>query len=192
METDTLVDQEKPKKQQPSRNAAAKKATYAVLSDDEDDEPEHHHLMPTIDEHDDDDDDFSILEEAPKSVKGKGRKPKNETAATRKRGSTQVASKANSQKPNANVPRVSPEKKLRKMRPSPFNKKSGTVSTGSLPNIAAAAAAAIDEAATVTARTRSKRDNRTKAVYVESDSEGEDEVEDDATEDSDFLEDDED
>ncbi|XP_074575291.1 DNA topoisomerase 2-like [Curcuma longa] len=189
METDTLVDQEKPKKQQPSRNAAAKKATYAVLSDDEDDEPEHHHLMPTIDEHDDDDDDFSILEEAPKSVKGKGRKPKNETAATRKRGSTQVASKANSQKPNANVPRVSPEKKLRKMRPSPFNKKSGTVSTGSLPNIAAAA---IDEAATVTARTRSKRDNRTKAVYVESDSEGEDEVEDDATEDSDFLEDDED
>lgn len=205
METDTLVvDQEKPKKQ-PSRNAAAKKATYAVLSDDEDDEPEHHRLMPTIDEHDDDDD-FSIIEEVPKSVKGKGRKPRNETAAaTRKRGSTQ-ASKANSQKPNTNVQpaaRVSPKKKVRKMRASPFNKKSESVSSrlpsspsasedsgGSLPNIAAA----IDEVAAVTERTRPKRDNRSKAVvYVESDSEEEeDEVEDDATEDSDFQEEDED
>ncbi|XP_042389324.1 DNA topoisomerase 2-like isoform X3 [Zingiber officinale] len=198
METDTLVvDQEKPKKQ-PSRNAAAKKATYAVLSDDEDDEPEHH-LMPTIDELDNDDD-FSINEEAPKSVKGKGRKPRNETAATRKRGSTQAASKANSQKPNTNVQpatRVSPEKKLRKMRASPFNKKSGSVLSRLTSSPSASEdsggsniAAAIDEvAAAVTGRTRPKRDNRTKAIYVESDSEGEDEVEDDGTEDSDFQED---
>ncbi|XP_042412378.1 DNA topoisomerase 2-like isoform X1 [Zingiber officinale] len=176
METDTVVSDQGKAKKQPSRNAAAKKATYA-LSSDEDDEPEQQQLlMPTIEEVDD------VVEEA--SVKAvKGRKPKNETAkATRKRGPAQ-ASKA-----------TTTSQKVRKMRASPFNKKSGSVLSKPR-NEDSSSSSSSNDATAAAARTRPKRESRTKAaVYVESDSEGEtNEVEDDdddATEDSDFQDED--
>ncbi|XP_074575235.1 DNA topoisomerase 2-like [Curcuma longa] len=159
METDTVeLDQGKTKKQ-------PRKATYTILSSDEDDEPEQQQrLMPTI-------------EEAPKSVKAKGRKPTGN--ATRKRGPTQAGKAATA------------SQKVRKMRASPFNKKSGSVLSRPSSEDYGSNSSSNDAART----TRPKRESRTKAVYVESDdSEGEtDEVEDDdETEDSDFQEDDED
>ncbi|KAL4291801.1 hypothetical protein GQ457_14G024050 [Hibiscus cannabinus] len=87
---------------------------------------------------------------------------------------------------------ISPEKKVRKMRASPFNKKSGSVlgkgNTSSLPSMAEIDTDEEDEevAVVVEPRARPQRANRTKTTYVVSDSETE---EDQATEDSDFEED---
>ncbi|WOK99049.1 DNA topoisomerase 2-like [Canna indica] len=187
METDAVVQD---KKKQTSRNAAAKKTTYTELSDD--DEANDAEQLPTIEE--DGDDDVSVVE-APKAGKGKGRKPKNDkakpaTTTTRKRGDQKLNTEV--LKP-AQSTRMSPKKKVRKMRASPFNKKSGSVlgrlksspsaSEDSSSSSSGGHPVEINEVAIAT--TRPKRDNRTKAVYVLSDSEEDEPA---ATDDSDFEE----
>ncbi|URE07085.1 hypothetical protein MUK42_20585 [Musa troglodytarum] len=198
-ETDSVaVEQQGGQKKQASRTAAARKATLTVLSDNEDDEAQNY--MPTIEE-EDNDKDFNLVEE-PKGRKGRGRKPANEKAkpatTTRKRGPAQSSKPVLSQKLITEVLKPaenggnSPEKKVRKMRNSPFNKRSGSVlgrppsspsgsgdSSGPSPG---GPAETTNEVAA--ARTRPKRENRTKAVYVLTDSEIEEEEP--PTDDSDF------
>jgi DNA topoisomerase-2 len=130
METETTEEQAKGKKgrKEPSKRGAAKKAisSLAVISDDEEDE-----TVP-IDE--DDEDDFA-MEEVPVK-KGRGKKPAAEKpkAATRKRAPAQGKSMRQKVmeemfKPteDSSTSAPSPEKKVRKMRASPFHKKSGSV-----------------------------------------------------------------
>ncbi|RWW20128.1 hypothetical protein GW17_00015772 [Ensete ventricosum] len=191
---DAVVGQGEDKRQADRNSAATRKATSIDLSDDEDNEAGTH--MPAIEE--DNDEDFGVEVEAPKGGgggKGRGKKPAKEnatTTATRKRRG--LAQPVSSQKPITQVlkpaenatTRISPQKKVRKMRASPFNNKSGSVlgrlkgspsggsSNGGGPS-------PIDEVAV--ARTRPRRANRTRAVYVLSDSEVEEE-----SADSDFQE----
>lgn len=196
METDSVaVEQQGGQKKQASRTVAARKATLTVISDNEDDEAQNY--MPTIEE--DNDKDFNLVE--PIGRKGRGRKPANEKAkpatTTRKRGPAQSSKPVLSQKLFTEVLKPaenggnSPEKKVRKMRDSPFNKRSGSVlgrptsspsgsedSNGPSPSGPAETTNVV-----AAARTRPKRENRTKAVYVLSDSEIEEEP---PTDDSDF------
>ncbi|MED6185751.1 DNA topoisomerase 2 [Stylosanthes scabra] len=167
-----------------------------------------------------DDGDFEIQE-----VKKKGgRKPaaqnakKPAAAATRKRGAGNKQSQLLGQKfitdmlkPAESSGNSSPEKKVRKMRESPFNKKSGSVlsrvaqkegsssgemSFGSGSSVSASIMEEeVVEVAPSAARNRPQRANRTQAKYVISESESDDDDEDedddvDSTDDSDFNEDD--
>lgn len=70
----------------------------------------------------------------------------------------------------------SPEKKVRKMRPSPFNKKSGSLlnhnKADDIEGGSSSSGVSVEEDSAA-ARARPKRENRTKAVYVESHSESE-------------------
>lgn len=85
--------------------------------------------------HDDEDEDVDVSLEVPEEIqgpkKGRGRKPaapvKPKATATRKRAPAQ--GKAMMLKPteDSNTSAPSPEKKVRKMRESPFNKKSGSI-----------------------------------------------------------------
>lgn len=196
METDSVVvEQQGGQKKQASRTAAARKATHTVLSDNEDDEVQNY--MPTIEE--DKDKDFNLVE--PKGRKVRGRKPANEKAkpatTTRKRGPAQSSKPVLSQKLITEVLKPaenggnSPEKKVRKMRDSPFNKRSGSVlgrptssPSGSEDSNGPSPSGPAETTNVVAAgRTRPKRENMTKAVYVLSDSEIE---EDPPTDDSDF------
>ncbi|RWW33853.1 hypothetical protein GW17_00001395 [Ensete ventricosum] len=174
METDSVVvEQQGRQKKQASRTAAARKATLTVLSDTEDDEAQNY--MPPIEE--DNDKDLNLME--PKGRKGRGRKPANEKAkpatTTRKRGPAQSSKPVLSQKLITEVLKPaenggsSPEKKVRKMRDSPFNKKSGSM-LGRPTNSPSGSEDSNGPAETTNevaaARTRPKRENRTKAVYV--------------------------
>ncbi|KAL5207162.1 hypothetical protein ABZP36_031597 [Zizania latifolia] len=133
METETTEEQPIGKKgrKEPSKRGAAKKAlsSLIVMSDSEEDA-----AMPV---HEDEEEDFS-MEEVQVEKKGKGRKPaaeKPKAAATRKRAPAQEKGmrqkvmeeifKPPTEKGNTSAP--SPEKKVRKMRASPFHKKSGSV-----------------------------------------------------------------
>eukprot|EP01018_Ginkgo_biloba_P032588 Gb_11673 [translate_table: standard] len=103
----------------------------------------------------------------------------------------------------ASPDRKSPEKKVRKMRPSPFNKKSGSKLSQkeekeTSPNSSAAGSAGssfspeeVNEVPKPTGRNRPQRATRAPVQYVMSESDKEEEEEDEVTEDSDFLEDDE-
>jgi DNA topoisomerase-2 len=86
--------------------------------------------------HDEEDDNVDVSMEVPEEVqgpkKGRGRKPaaapvKPKATATRKRAPTK--DKAMMLKPTEDINTIapSPEKKVRKMRESPFNKKSGSI-----------------------------------------------------------------
>ncbi|XP_062222323.1 DNA topoisomerase 2-like [Phragmites australis] len=125
MDTETTEGQQNENKGRkgPSKRGAAKKpsSSLAVTSSDDDDE----------------DGDFHV-EEVQNQKKGRGRKPtaaeKPKVTTTRKRAPAQ--GKAMRQKgieemlkptEDSNTSAPSPEKKVRKMRPSPFNKKSGSV-----------------------------------------------------------------
>ncbi|XP_064967328.1 DNA topoisomerase 2-like [Musa acuminata AAA Group] len=191
--TDAVVGQGEDKKQADRNSAATRKATSIDLSDDEDNEAGNH--MPAIDE--DNDEDFSVVE-APKGGKGRGKKPAKEkatTTATRKRG---LALPVSSQKritevlkPAENATtRISPQKKVRKMRASPFNNKSGSVlgrlkgsPSGSEDSGGSSNGGPSPFNEVAAARTRPRRANSTRAVYVLSDSEVEEE-----SADSDFEE----
>lgn len=191
--TDAVVGQGEDKKQADGNSAATRKATSIDLSDDEDNEAGNH--MPAIDE--DNDEDFSVVE-APKGGKGRGKKPAKEkatTTATRKRG---LALPVSSQKritevlkPAENATtRISPQKKVRKMRASPFNNKSGSVlgrlkgsPSGSEDSGGSSNGGPSPFNEVAAARTRPRRANSTRAVYVLSDSEVEEE-----SADSDFEE----
>lgn len=176
-----------PKKKGPTKRAPAKKkATITEISDDEDEM-----VM-------EDDSDIEVVE---KKKGGGGRKA---TAATKppakKRGP--AAKKSQQTVPGGQrlitevlkPTGVSPEKKVRKMRPSPFNKKSGSM----LGRLNAGddeeeemVGETSGEAAAPPAKARPQRVNRKKTAYVVSDSEEEDE-EDEPSEDSEFDDDDDD
>ncbi|KAL3537453.1 hypothetical protein ACH5RR_000819 [Cinchona calisaya] len=191
-------------KREPSRRAAAKKPLSSVteISDNDDDD---HQIEIS------DDEDFEL--EVEKAVQEKGRKkPANAEAtkppaATTKRGKANKNSQLVGQKlitevlKPAEKSNISPEKKVRRMRPSPFNKKSGSV-LGRLSQeendkispeseeqeSPASASGSTEEIAQVVAprAARPQRGgNRGTARYVVSDSES-----DEATEDSEFNEDD--
>ena len=198
-------------KKAPAKRAAAKKKTSEPLED-------------IVELDDDDDDDFEV--EATKGAGKKGAKkpaakPKGAaTAATKRRGPAGGSKKqgqvlgqkllTDMLKPAENSG-ISPEKKVRKMRESPFNKKSGSIlgravgkdieeedeeaeeasmsvsvsedkSSSSSPT-----SETTDEVVAVAPRARPLRANRNQARYVVSDSESEK-----ASDDSDFAEVDED
>ncbi|KAK1259798.1 DNA topoisomerase 2 [Acorus gramineus] len=194
----TSKETEVPKKA-PSKRATKAKQPIMEISDDNDDES-----MQTIPE--EDDDEFAPpLEPAPK---GRGRKPaaskattKATMAAERKRGKPILSQKLITEvlKPvEGNV--ASPEKKVRKMRASPFNKKSGSIlgrqvsslsmmegeeTTSGGSGASSSSSASPEEERVVAVRARPQRVNQRRTTYVISDSEGEEEEE---SEDSDFSE----
>lgn len=150
--------------------------------------------MKAISLDDDDDDEDVVVEVAPS--KG-GRKPaaskaaKPPAAAPRKRGPA-----ASKKQPEVVAIGVSPEKKVRKMRSSPFNKKSGSM-MGRLANNtnkeedsmeSVAGNSSSEKSGEVAAKSRPQRANRRTMTYVLSDSESE------SANDSEFddIEDDED
>nr|XP_043611251.1 DNA topoisomerase 2 [Erigeron canadensis] len=182
--------EEAPKKKAPAKRAAAaakKKATIAEISDDEDDA-----VLEMSD-----DSDFEVVAPPPEEKKKGGRKPaaaKQPAGATKKRGPAAKAAGAGQRlitevlKP---VAEASPEKKVRKMRPSPFNKKSGSMlgrmnnKNGQEDEEEMDAAGSSAEAAV--AKARPQRANKKKMTYVVSDSD--EDLVDEATEDSDFDDD---
>lgn len=186
METGAVLSQEEQRKKEPSRRKASRKAssTFTDISDGDDADDD----MPTILE--DDEQDFELVE-APKGRKQRGKKPANEkakggkvgTTATRKRRSTQGKPAPSQklitevQKPVENVG-ISPEKKVRKTSASPLNKKSGSVlgrigssPTGSEESGSSSTRIPAELNEVPVAAARPKRENRTRAVYIESDSE---------------------
>ena len=191
METEAVLSQKEQRKKEPSKRTAARKApsTFTEISDGDDAEDD----MPTILE-DDDDEGFELVEAPPKGGKARGKKPANEkakggkagTTTTRKRGTAQskpvLSQKLITEvlKPVENTG-ISPEKKVRKMRASPFNKKSGSVlgRIGSSPTSSEESGssspgnpAELNEVPAAAARP--KRENSGRAVYIESDSDMED------------------
>ncbi|PKA63063.1 DNA topoisomerase 2 [Apostasia shenzhenica] len=155
------ADAEARRKEPRGQTAAGKKA-FTVISDKE--------------EEDDDDGDFEFVEAA-KGKKGGGRKPANSNkvkaapAATRRREETQKKPIL-SQKVISGLLENSPDKKVRKIRVSPFNKKSGSflnpsskISTSEVKE---------DQNEQSIARARPKRLTKPKVVYVESDEEEDD------------------
>ncbi|RVW87704.1 DNA topoisomerase 2 [Vitis vinifera] len=186
------------RKKEPSRRAAAQKkplASFTEISDD-----------------DEDDEDFEVEEVSASDVKKKGgRKPAaNAKAAAAKPAAAAAKNKrgaANKQQPQllgqtllteifkpAETLGISPEKKVRKMRASPFNKKSGSVlgSTGEEDETAETeensgsastsnSSGGESNEVVMPARTRPQRENRVQTRYVVSDSES-----DQPTDDSDF------
>ncbi|KAG2241613.1 hypothetical protein Bca52824_090186 [Brassica carinata] len=124
---------------------------------------------------DDDDDDDVVVEVAPAKV---GRKPAAASkvakppAAPRKRA---PAASKKQQQLATEVVEVSPEKKVRKMRSSPFNKKSSSV-LGRLANTnnkEEGEEQSVENVAAETSSARPKRANRRQMRYVLSDSESE-------------------
>ncbi|GLT73663.1 hypothetical protein SLA2020_455040 [Shorea laevis] len=200
---ETEVPQVPAGKKEPSKRAAGRKKKQ-VVSDNSDSE----------DEVELDDEDFSMEEEAAPVVGKKkgGRKPAANTKAgkppapAKKRGPASKKSQASlgqklltdMLKP-AEEPGISPEKKVRKMRASPFNKKSGSV-LGKIGKGSEASNSEETHASTSTseniedevvevvapARPRPQRANRRQTKYILSDSES-----DDAVDDSDFDEEEE-
>uniref|UniRef100_A0A7N2MDA3 Uncharacterized protein n=1 Tax=Quercus lobata TaxID=97700 RepID=A0A7N2MDA3_QUELO len=141
---ETEVPKVPAKKKEPSKRAAAaqKKKPLATVSEISDDDDDDYNDINEIDDDDDDDDEDSEIEvvatpEARKKGGGKlaaNAKAVKAPAAAKKRGA------ANKQQPQtlaqklltdmlkpAENSRISPEKIVRKMRASPFNKKSGSV-----------------------------------------------------------------
>ncbi|KAG4982547.1 hypothetical protein JHK87_027296 [Glycine soja] len=197
------------KKEAPKRRGAAKKKSSAIVLDDSDSDNEIHDV-------EDDDDNFEIMQpvalEAGKK-KG-GRKPAAQNAkkapaaaSTKKRNVGGKQSQLLGQKLITDMLEStgrSPEKKVRKMRASPFNKKSSSVlgrvaaadkddsvsedlsgdSAGSSPRITEE----VVEIAPPPARARPQRANRRQTTYVlsESESDNDSDVDEDY---SDFEED---
>ncbi|KAG6761071.1 hypothetical protein POTOM_034263 [Populus tomentosa] len=179
METDAL--------QVPARRGAARKkplANVSVISDSEDE--------PNLD--DDSDVEVKALPETKKKGGRKAAAANNAAkppAATKRRGPASQQSQGLGQKlltemlKPAEGAGISPEKKVRKVRASPFNKKSGSVlgrshkedDTGSEPM--SASSSENTDVIDVPARARPQRANRKQTRYVLSDSESE-------KEDSDF------
>lgn len=191
---ETELPQVQVEKKEPKRRPAAKKKTLSVVSDDDD--------VEIID-----DDDF---EPEAKNKKG-GRKPANAKAAAKpptgakKRGPASKQQQVLGQKLITEVLKPaaesSPEKKVRKMRASPFNKKSssilgrGATSIDDEENDGETSKEQENSASTVGSVTdvaaRPKRVNRRQTSYVISDDSeseaAEEDIDDsDASEDSDF------
>ncbi|XP_050281804.1 DNA topoisomerase 2-like [Quercus robur] len=181
------------KKKEPSKRAAAaaqkKKplATVSEISDDND-----------INEIVDDDEDSEIeVVAAPEARKTGGRKPAANAKAVKAPAVAKKRGAANKQQPQtlgqklltdmlkpAENSGISPEKKVRKMRASPFNKKSGCVlgRVGKVHEVieneensgsASTSANAEETIEVAPARARPQRVNRAQTKYVLSDSESE-------------------
>ncbi|GAB2260936.1 hypothetical protein Droror1_Dr00011791 [Drosera rotundifolia] len=139
METDD-APKALPAKKQPSKRAAAKKKPIAVedISDDDDDEDEEQGEAS--------DEDFEAEVAAPSEKKEKGRSrgtaSNTKAAATTKTNGAPPKKRGPASKQQSNLisqklitdilkpaeeSKISPQKKVRKMRASPFNKKSGSV-----------------------------------------------------------------
>ncbi|KAA8520228.1 hypothetical protein F0562_014484 [Nyssa sinensis] len=198
---ETEVPQNQARKKEPSKRAAAQKKPLSTLTEISDDEDE--------DEISDEDFELEVVA-VPEEKKKGGRKPtKNDAKAAKPPAAAKKRGKQQSQvigqrlitevlKPAENSG-ISPEKKVRKMRASPFNKKSSSVlgiskedeakiSTGTEEKAGSSPAESAEEMSEVIApRARPQRANRGKATYVVSDSES-----DEATDDSTFSDEDED
>ncbi|KAJ0735221.1 putative DNA topoisomerase (ATP-hydrolyzing) [Helianthus annuus] len=189
--------QEAPKKKAPAKRAAAKKKATVISDDEDEDEVE-------IDMSDDSD--FEAAAAPPVEKKKGGRKPaaaKPPAAATKKRGPAAGGPSKTVKQTEVLKPatEVGPEKKVRKMRPSPFNKKSGSVlgrvskkNDEEEDDNEMVVGESSGEAAAAAAVVRPQRANRKKMTYVISDEEEEDEdedVDDEVSGDSDFDDDDE-
>ena len=196
--TSTGMETEEPpapaeKKEGPKRRGAAKKKSSAIVLDDSDSDNEVHNV-----DDDDDDEDFEIMQPVAPGRKKGGRKPaaqnakKAPAAAARKRNVGGKQSQLLGQKLITDMLEstgISPEKKVRKMRASPFNKKSSSVlgrvaaadkdesvskdlsggsdASGSSPSITEE----VVEIAPPAARARPQRANRRQTTYVLSESE---------------------
>ncbi|KAK9128716.1 hypothetical protein Syun_017513 [Stephania yunnanensis] len=199
METEVAKDAPA-KKRQPSKRTTTKKApppsnlTEISSDDDEDDEQ----METILEEQSDSEEDFGP-KNGKMGGKAKANAPANDkaakpAAAARKRGPTkkQLLDQkliTDVLKPAANVG-PSPDKKVRKMRASPFNKKSGSVlgSASSEEQSSVSASIGTEEAnGVVGGRPRPQRANVRVAKYVLSDSESDGNV---AGDDSDFDEND--
>lgn len=208
METEGMAEA---KKREPSKRAASQKppSTFTEISDDDsEDQP-----MKSVPEDDiqeiDDGGDFELeaapVVRAPKGGKKGGRKPANDnsktSAAAKKRGAAAATSKPilgqkliNEMLKPAENSGNSPEKKVRKMRPSPFNKKSSSVlnrinkKKGKDEESTESGSSDEDEEVTVVPepRARPQRNRAQQTKYVLSDSESEEEAA--ASDDSDFDE----
>ncbi|RZB66593.1 DNA topoisomerase 2-like [Glycine soja] len=181
------------KKEGPKRRGAAKKKSSAIVLDDSDSDNEVHNV-----DDDDDDEDFEIMQPVAPGRKKGGRKPaaqnakKAPAAAARKRNVGGKQSQFLGQKLITDMLEstgISPEKKVRKMRASPFNKKSSSVlgrvaaadkdesvskdlsggsdASSSSPSITEE----VVEIAPPAARARPQRANRRQTTYVLSESE---------------------
>ncbi|KQK00888.1 DNA topoisomerase 2 isoform X2 [Brachypodium distachyon] len=198
METETTEGPEKGKKgvDEPSNRGAAKKAmsSLADWSDEED-------LTAPI--HESEDEGFA-MEEVQVEKKTRGRKPAAEKSkpAVRKRAPAQ--SKGMRQKvmeeifkptDDSTTSAPSPVKKVRKMRASPFNKKSGSV----FQRVAGASTGTEDtdapqsgSSAEPVAPRRTARERKAKAIYIDSASDNDDSEDEDVqdlSDESDFDED---
>ncbi|KDP43495.1 hypothetical protein JCGZ_16782 [Jatropha curcas] len=171
-----------PAKKEPSKRAAAQKKPMIVSEDSDKDEINL----------DDNDSDVEVVVKPQEAKKKGGRKPAANAkaakppAGNKKRGPANKQSQGLGQKlltemlQPAENPGISPEKKVRKMRESPFNKKSGSVlgrlakdneTTGSEEMSGSASTSSnVEEIVEVPARARPKRANRRQTKYVISDS----------------------
>lgn len=200
MEVEGSRREEPVKRQLPGRAAGSSLPRLTEISDDEEEEG-------MRDEVEDDDEDFGMEETRPagrgRKGAGAGRRPaaqstKAPTAAATaaRRGRPPGGNKLITEvlKPAENA-KASPEKKVRKIRPSPFNKKSGSIldrtagHNSASEDSGASPSSSPDEAAAQPARARPQRANRApaKKYVVISESQSE---EDHADDDSDFQEDD--
>ncbi|XP_022982562.1 DNA topoisomerase 2 isoform X1 [Cucurbita maxima] len=180
METEVPKVQAAAKKKEPSKRAAAKKKTTAKSAQISDDS---------------DDGDFEIKEIAPPAAKKGGGRKAAANAKTTKTTKKQEPVARLGQKlitqmlePTENSG-ISPEKKVRKIRESPFNKKSGSVlgrkigeeeeeveeagNEGKMMGSASSETTDEEVARVPLARGRSQRTNRTQVRYVVSDSDSE-------------------
>lgn len=197
--TSTGMETEEPsapaeKKEGPKRRGAAKKKSSAIVLDDSDSDNEVHNV-----DDDDDDEDFEIMQPVAPGRKKGGRKPAAQNAkkapaaaSTKKRNVGGKQSQLLGQKLITDMLEstgISPEKKVRKMRASPFNKKSSSVlgrvaaadkdesvskdlsggsdASSSSPSITEE----VVEIAPPAARARPQRANRRQTTYVLSESE---------------------
>lgn len=167
------------KKKEPSKRAAAKKKTTAKSAQISDDS---------------DDGDFEIKEIAPPAAKKGGGRKAAANAKTTKTTKKQEPVARLGQKlitqmlePTENSG-ISPEKKVRKIRESPFNKKSGSMlgrkigeeeeeveagNEGKMMGSASSETTDEEVGRVLLARGRSQRTNRTQVRYVVSDSDSE-------------------
>ncbi|XP_022935015.1 DNA topoisomerase 2 isoform X1 [Cucurbita moschata] len=180
METEVPKVQAAAKKKEPSKRAAAKKKTTAKSAQISDDS---------------DDGDFEIKEIAPPAAKKGGGRKAAANAKTTKTTKKQEPVARLGQKlitqmlePTENSG-ISPEKKVRKIRESPFNKKSGSMlgrkigeeeeeveeagNEGKMMGSASSETTDEEVARVPLARGRSQRTNRTQVRYVVSDSDSE-------------------
>ncbi|XP_062220005.1 DNA topoisomerase 2-like [Phragmites australis] len=185
MDTETTEGQQNENKGRkgPSKRGASKKASssLAVISSD------------------DDDFDMEEVSEVQNLKKGRGRKPtaaeKPKAATTRKRAPAQGKSMIQKviQEEESNTSAPSPEKKVRKMRASPFNKKSSSVlqrgatasSTSSESTSETSPSGSSAEPVAAPQPRRTARTTKKTTVYISESDDPEDEVV-ELTDDSDF------